>query len=168
MNSIRRVHIEKAFKEALPLRYRCIWCIGIDTGLRISDILHLKRHQVRAGTWLQIDQKTKKKNKCTISKETQELCNALMIAEHYKKKRLLFFNPATKKPYTRQMVWKVFSTTAKKVKEEHIGAHSSRHTAAWKLYKTTGSIEAVRKFLNHASADTTMRYLKNKRFKKSA
>lgn len=121
---------------------------------------------MRAGKWKSKDRKTGKKHMNTISEETKELCNEFMQVHKYKYKRLLFFNPDTNKPFTRQGVWKMFKTKAEQINIYAIGAHSTRATSAHKKMLATGDIEQVRKFLLHDNAKVTKTYLKNKRIKR--
>jgi integrase len=57
----------------------------------------------------------------------------------------------------------MFRGRAIMAKQHSIGAHSTRHTAAWNLYLKTGDINKVRKFLNHDNEKVTKLYLHNKR-----
>lgn len=154
---------EELFFQSLPLKYKCIWRIGVETGLRIHDILHLKRHEVSAGKWVMQERKTGKKKTCKLTPETVALCATFIKAHHFKYIRLMFYNPKTKNHFTRQSVWKMFKGRAILARLHSIGAHSTRHTAAWHLYLKTGDINKVRKFLNHDNEKVTKLYLHNKR-----
>lgn len=163
MNAIKNENLESIFFESLPLKYKCIWRIGVETGLRISDILKRKRHEIRAGAWVCYESKTGKKKKCTLTPETVELCEAYFKISHVKNIRFAFYNQKTKTPFTRQSVWKMFRNRATDIKLKRIGAHSSRCTSAWRRYLKTGDIDKVRRFLNHDNEKVTKLYLKNKR-----
>lgn len=168
VNSIRSSKAEQIFYESLSLKYRCMWRIGVETGLRIHDILHIKRNEVKAGKWYTYERKTHKRKLCKLSQETIDLCKIYMNSHHFKYKRLLFYSPTRDDHFTRQSVWKMYRDRAIKAKIKCIGAHSSRHTAAWKIYLDTGDIDKVRKFLNHDNIKVTQGYLRNRRPPKSA
>ena len=163
VNFIKSTKAEKIFFESLPLKYRCMWRIGVETGLRIHDILHTKKKDVLSGKWYTKEHKTKKRKLCTVSSETIRLCEIYAKQNHTKYKRLLFYNPTTDNHFTRQSVWKMYRDRAVRAKLQFIGAHSSRHQSAYMEYLRTGDIEKVRKFLNHDNTNTTKLYLKNKR-----
>lgn len=153
----------KKLKEALPIRARLAWQIGEETGLRISDILNLNKKDVRSGVWVTKERKTGKYKICRISPATIHLAETYMTAFPTPHKRKLFFNMETRKPFTRQSIYKSIRATSNRLKIDFIGAHSTRATFAQNLKRSGLSLEDIQKAMNHKSAETTKHYLSNRR-----
>lgn len=158
MNSIQNKHVNTYLNE-LSWRDRIIFNIGISTGLRITDILHLKRADVFKGKFVVKERKTKKSKKISLNNDLLNDIKNYDKLYHIKYKKLLFINPKTNKPYTRQAIYYHFRNIAKLL-NTHTSPHSMRQTYAKELYKKTKSLKAVQKALNHNSSNTTKIYLK--------
>lgn len=52
---------EGEFLHALPYKYYLLYCVGCETGLRISDILEMKRSDLMLREFEIIERKTGKK-----------------------------------------------------------------------------------------------------------
>ena len=146
-------------------RDRLILCIGNETGLRITDILHLKRSDVFKGNFSVTERKTKKKKNIKLSAEVIKMAKAYDKVHHIKRKHFLFINARTGKPFTRQAIYYSFDKLEKFLKNTRITPHSMRQTYAKNIMKETKSIEKVRKALNHRSEKITKVYLKPNRRK---
>jgi integrase len=131
----------------------------MDTGMRIGDILRLKRSVTKKGTFTVVEAKTKKKKACELSESTLKLLQAYMQSNPASGKHSLFINPRTHKPYTRQTIWKSFKVSSKRLNMRHIGTHSIRKTFAQDEYKRVG-LEGLQNKLNHGSSKITAVYLK--------
>jgi integrase len=139
-----------------------MWLVGIETGLRISDLL-----SITAGVFLPdgsfelTEKKTKKVKKCHLSPElwskVQEFRQHFRIApDDY-----LFYRSAMdkKKPITRQWATRMIREEASKRGLRCIGSHSMRKVYACKLYLSYGEIKTVQAALNHKYPSTTLHYL---------
>lgn len=145
-------------------RDKLILNIGLESGLRITDILYLKRHDVFSGKFWIKERKTKKRKYIKLSEKTINDAKLYDKIHHKKRKRFLFVNPKTDKPYTRQAIYYHFDKLEKILKNTRLTPHSIRQTYAKNIMHETKSIEKVKKALNHSDAKITKVYLKpNKR-----
>lgn len=150
------------------MRDKLIFKIALETGLRISDILHLKRADVFKQKFTVVERKTKKKKSISLSADTVNLARAYDKIYHVKRKKFLFVSTygGRNKPLTRQTEYYHYKKIAK-ILNAHTACHSTRQTFAKKLLKETGDIKKVMKALNHSSEKITKQYLKrNHRIKK--
>ena len=134
------------YENALALR------TSLETGLRIGDVLKIKRSELNGRTIKFVAQKTGKPGKKVISVD---------LAKRLKQisgKVWIFEGRFGDKPRTRQTVWKDVKKAAKTLKlNENVACHSARKTYAVEEYHEKG-LPAVQKDLQHDRADTTMIY----------
>ena len=135
-----------------------IFLTGINTGLRISDILNLKVSNVRGWYLLLIERKTKKRRKVKM--------NAFLKREmdkHIKGKRVgdyLFQSRKGKnKPLTRQAAYSIIKIAAEDCGVENVGTHTMRKTFGYHYYQKYKDIAMLMELFNHASAAITKRYI---------
>lgn len=135
-----------------------IFLTGINTGLRISDILNLKVSNVRGWYLLLIERKTKKRRKVKM--------NAFLKREmdkHIKCKRVgdyLFQSRKGKnKPLTRQAAYSIIKIAAEDCGVENVGTHTMRKTFGYHYYQKYKDIAMLMELFNHASAAITKRYI---------
>ena len=150
--------------------YCDIWKVGVNTALRISDLLSLTMKDVQAldndKPTLNIkEQKTGKQRKIVVNE------SALVVMQ-----RRLSENPthvwlfqteaanrdrrAPPKAINRRSVSRVFERVGQKVAPKvALGTHSMRKTRGYAMHKAGRSIESIAKVLNHSSPAVTMRYI---------
>jgi integrase len=140
-----------------------LWRLGVYSGLRISDLLRLRRKDV-CGSRLIVREKKSGKRKLVIFDRPVMAA----IADHVRRNRLsggdfLFYRTRLTKdaPMSRQWARAVIARTASDLGVERIGAHSMRKIYACNIFRSTGNLEAVRASLNHSKVETTMIYLKD-------
>ena len=128
-------YIEKQF----GLKYKVMYEIGINTGLRISDILNIKFWQVRGKESFQVhEQKTGKTRTIYInnrlSRIIEKYCN-----ENTKpgdNKRPIIHQARNRdKSVSREYAYRVLSAAGREYGLEHIGTHTLRKTFGYHYYK---------------------------------
>lgn len=139
--------------------------IGLNTILRISDILALKVSDVwyrgKVKDEIRVEEKKTVKNKVIAINET--LANHLTL--YIKKYELedsdyLCFNyHRPDKPISRQMAWYILKKASYFSGVENFGTHSLRKTLAYHIYKDTKDIALVMRMLNHSNPEYTLRYI---------
>jgi integrase len=150
--------------------YLDIWKVGVNTALRISDLLSLTMDQVHK---LNIDQpalniteqKTGKHRKIVINQTALDVMQR-RLAENPGHEWLFQTNAANRdrraapKPINRRSVSRVFEKVGQKVAPSVVlGTHSMRKTRGYAMHKAGRSIESIAKVLNHSSPAVTMRYI---------
>jgi integrase len=141
-------------------RFGLLFALGVETGLRISDLLRLRVRDVKL-TLHVTERKTKRKRSIDIS--PWMLLAVELYAKDFslKKTDFLFWSKPwhTDKPMSRQWAYDVISRVAKENGLQGIGTHSMRKTYACDLYRRLGSVEAVQNVLGHKHIQTTMAYV---------
>ncbi len=132
--------------------------LGINSGLRVSDILALDIKDVKDKTFIELrEQKTNKYKQFPINEKIQS-----DIKEFIQNKNInepLFLSQKDNR-LSRVQAYKILRKAAKEVGiEVHIGTHSLRKTFGYHHYKQFKDIALLQKILNHTHCSVTMRYI---------
>ena len=128
--------------------------VSMRYGMRIGDVLSMRREDVVKGSWTYKEEKTGKSRRIRLT----ELLQQRLLAQSG---RIFIFEHRTdwKRHRTRQAVYKDIRRAAKAFRlEEHVSPHSARKIYAVDAYKRFGNIKRVQKLLNHSSEAVTMIY----------
>lgn len=135
-----------------------LFTMGINTGLRISDLLSLKVQDVRGRSHIVIkEQKTKKLKRFRINHSLQTLINDYtqsMTDDEY-----LFKSYRGTKHIKRVQAWKILNQAAKQVGLHEIGTHTLRKTFGYHFYQKYKDVAVLQQIFNHSSPAVTMRYI---------
>lgn len=135
---------------------RAIIDLSIRYGLRVGDVLALKREQIQRRSFTITEEKTGKKRRMKIP---EKLAISLMA---YSSARDIYIFPHRLTHFdhrTRQAVYKDIRRAAVALRmKEHVSPHSARKIYAVNLYRKTGDLEKVQTALNHTSLAVTMIY----------
>ena len=150
--------------------YADIWKVGVNTALRISDLLSLTMEDVRTLDTENpalniIEQKTGKPRKIVVN-QTALTVMQRRLHEHPNDVWLFQSEAANRdrraapKPINRRSVSRVFEKVGQRVAPKVVlGTHSMRKTRGYAMHKAGRSIESIAKVLNHSSPAVTMRYI---------
>jgi len=143
------------------------WCIdrdyilfllGINSGLRVSDMLKIKVEEIKDKKKITIlEGKTKKKRIIYLSIIYDELNNYISTLED-----TVWLFPSRKgnKPIGRIQAYNRLVHAAKMVDiNEGIGTHTMRKTFGYWHYKQFKDIAALQKILNHSHPQITLNYI---------
>ena len=152
-------------------RYRdlFLFVVGINTALRISDLLQLKvghflneKGNIRSRFWIK-EQKRGKRHEITINQSIREALTEYLKKYPYIAKEgenFLFFNPKTNKPIKRGQAWKVITNILADVGlQGNYGTHSLRKTWGFHARMQGVDLALIMHKLNHESIAYTKRYL---------
>jgi len=136
-----------------------MFCMGIYTGLRISDILQLKVGDLKNKEYIRIfEQKTGKENGILINpslkRELKKFIEFRNDDEYLIKSR-----EGKNKPLKRDMAYKILSAAAKEIGLEEIGTHTLRKTFGYHFYLKTKDIGLLMDMFNHSAPNITLRYI---------
>ncbi|MED1954642.1 tyrosine-type recombinase/integrase [Brevibacillus centrosporus] len=135
-----------------------LFVMGINTGLRISDLLPLRVRDVKGKSHLTINEKkTKKRKKFKLNADLRQ-----EIAEYVIGKDLdefLFASSKRSLPITRTRSYQILSSTATKLGLTEIGCHTMRKTFGYHFYQRTRDIATLQMILNHSHPQITLRYI---------
>lgn len=137
---------ENGFRDSL------LFEVGISTGLRVSDILSLKKSDISNGMIRIKTKKTKKYKLIALNDSCREKLD--MYTEHMQDDQLLF-------PIQRQWVHKILKWGAEMIglDKRYVSTHVMRKTAAYHFYKKTKDISKTQAFLGHRDSKETQKYI---------
>lgn len=155
------IKIEEMKNELLKngTRDYLLFYIGINTGLRISDILELKVSDVRDKTHIVLqEQKTGKTKRFKINNGLKEELRKYI--ENMNDDNYLFTSQKGKnKPISRVQAYRILNDTAKKIGLEEIGTHTLRKTFGYHFYQKTKDVALLQELFNHSAPSVTLRYI---------
>nr|WP_243679802.1 tyrosine-type recombinase/integrase [Lactiplantibacillus plantarum] len=129
--------------------------IGLNTGLRMSDILNLKVDRFAITILSTLLKKRQKKRVILLTRLRPQI-------NHYIKdlpdNEYLFTN-RQHQPLSVNAVYKLFQTIARKMHRTDIGTHTLRKTFGYHYYQQTHDIGTLMMIFNHSSEAITKRYI---------
>ena len=137
--------------------------LGIHTGLRISDLVRLKKKHV-CGEFIEItEKKTGKATRIpldtTIRAIIQDRCRD-MTDEDFLFPSRVKHGDGEQRPITTRCAYNDIKQIAKIFRlKEDIGCHTLRKTFGYWHYKQNKDLEILRQWFNHASQAVTVRYI---------
>ncbi|RID89017.1 site-specific integrase [Mesobacillus zeae] len=142
-------------KKAMHGRDLLLFTLGINTALRISDLLTLTATDV-AGDYITLHEgKTGKSKRIKINAVARKAINELAPADGP-----LFPSRKGGKAISRVQAYRLLNAAANRAGVNiEIGCHSLRKTAGFHTYKKTGDIAQVMRMLNHATERDTLKYI---------
>jgi site-specific recombinase XerD len=147
---------ETDFKKRLNYNYRLVYELGSATGLRISDIVSLKKEVLNKKEPTIKEQKTGKSKRIYIPVELKT-----ELKKYSKNHKKYIFESRSKTGHlTRQAVHKHFKKIATEIEcHENIGTHTMRKNYALKLLQKGKSLKYIKNKLNHDNLTDTLLYL---------
>ena len=137
---------------------------GINSGMRVSDIVKLTRDDVRNSDG------SMKQHIAVIEKKTGKqkrfpLCNGLLVEmEKYTKNMklgeyLFKSRKGNNRPITTVQAYRIISEAAKRIGLEDIGTHTMRKTFGYWHYQQYKDVAILQEIFNHSSPSVTLRYI---------
>ena len=135
-----------------------LFLIGINSGLRISDLLKLNVYDVKNRFYIKlIEQKTGKTKCFPINSKMRK------VIKIFTKNRALdepLFMSKYKNRLDRITAYKIICKACKNVGiEENIGTHTLRKTFGYHFYKKYKDVAMLQKIFNHSNPSITLRYI---------
>lgn len=152
-----------AMKEILKARndkYYVMFMIGINSGLRVSDILKLRVKDVKDRDISIYEKKTGKYKQFRVTKPLREC-----LDEYIKEKNLKdddYLIPSRQGdhgPITTVQAYMVLREAGEAVGLKDIGTHTMRKTFGYWHYKQFHDVAMLQRIFNHASPSVTLRYI---------
>lgn len=169
MNAVEPIRskadIERMKKALGNPRDKLLFIFGINSALRISDILALTVGDVRGKDSLAITEtKTRKSKRFKLNPAIQKAVRELVPAEADDSAPLFPSRRRTKsgehKAITRVQAWRLLNEAAERAGVNvEIGTHTLRKTMAYHAYKSGVDIALLMNVLNHSSQRETLRYI---------
>ena len=156
-----REKLEEMKMELLKTGYKnyLLFVVGINTGLRIGDILELKVKDLKDQTHIKIiEQKTNKIKRFLINSSLKieiDKYIRLMSDEEY----LFQSRKGENKPISRVQAYRILNSAAENVGLQEVGTHTLRKTFGYWHYKQNKDVALLQQIFNHSSPSVTLRYI---------
>ncbi len=149
---MKRVLLQQSYRNYFLL------VMGINTGLRISDLIRLKVIDVKDKSHIILTEKKTKKVKRfkingSLQKEIRQY-TVKMTDDCY-----LFKSKRRAKHIGRCHAWKILNDAAKEIGLSEIGTHTLRKTFGYHFYQKTKDVALLQEIFNHSSPSVTLRYI---------
>lgn len=158
---LRDLKVIAKFKNELAKngsRDELLFVIGINTGLRISDILDLKVKHVRDTTHIiKRDIKTGKSNRFLINHQLRTYIDRYI--ESMDNEDWLFPSRKGDKAISRIQAYRILNSVADKLGIEEVGTHTLRKTFGYFHYKMYKDVALLQQIFNHSSPSITLAYI---------
>jgi len=162
----RKLDAIKKVLKADSLRNYTMFVMGINSGLRISDLLALKVSDV-------LDEKGRINNRVTIREKKTGKIKDFPFSDTTKKALLEYLGsftytlddmlfPSRKggRQLTRQQAYRIINDAARAVGiKEQVGTHTLRKTFGYWAYQQGIDITRIQKLLNHSAPSVTLAYI---------
>jgi integrase len=140
--------------------------MGINTGLRINDLLSLSVGDVtdKDGKVIETislkEHKTKKQNRLPVNESLKKALSGYLFEHPNREPSAPLFFSQKGGALSRSQAWRVIKAAGEAAGLGNIGTHSLRKTFGYYAYKKSGSdLGLVQKMLNHSEAGVTLRYI---------
>jgi integrase len=152
----------RAMKEYLlhqSYRDYFLFTFGINSGLRISDIVGLRAMDVRNIDHLRV--KEKKTGKIRKIRMTGALKQEIeKYTRHMADSDLLFPSRKGKGPIGRETAWRIVNGAARaRGITGAIGTHTMRKTFGYHFYQQTRDVAMLQQIFGHSAPSVTLRYI---------
>ncbi|PRO66985.1 site-specific integrase [Alkalicoccus urumqiensis] len=155
-----RDKIEK-MKKALRRngeRNYMLFLTGLNTGLRIGDLLPLTAGDVRRRKYIVLkEEKTNKAKRFALNqgirRELDEYTRGMTDKEY------LFASRKSGRPIKRDRAYKILRHAAEEAGCDFVGTHTLRKTFGYHFYKQYKDASMLQQIFNHSSQSITLRYI---------
>ena len=165
IRDLKQIETMKKLLKQQNLRDYCLFVLGVNSGLRISDLLKLKVADVIENGKIKDrirlrEKKTNKFKDFPLSEKTKQAIKEYLKTRDYTENEPLFISRKNKGFLLRQQAYKILNSVAKDVGiKEKIGTHTLRKTFGYHAHKNGYDITLIQKLFNHSSPSVTLRYI---------
>lgn len=157
---IRDLSILKKVEQILSRNKRdlLLFTIGINCGLRVSDILSLNVEDVRGKNYIQlIEKKTGKFKKIPINSKLKPMFEEFTNGRNVKEP---LFVTKFQNRLGRVTAYYIIRLACKEANlEEKFGTHTMRKTFGYHFYQKYKDVAMLQKIFNHSSPQVTLSYI---------
>jgi integrase len=159
----KSIEMMKLILRKQRLRDLLLFVMGINTALRVSDLLSLTVGDIR-------DQEGKFRKFVTLKETKTDKVKqfplnkaVLRVLKEYVKTGMensrFLFSSAKGGAISRIQAYRILNDAAHKAGIEAIGTHTLRKTFGYHVYRRTGNLGLVQQLLNHDNSKDTLRYI---------
>ena len=165
IKDLKQIETIKKLLRQQNLRDYCLFVLGINSGLRISDLLRLRISDVseKGKPKDRIRLREKKTNKFKdfpISENAKAAIREYLKTRTINENEPLFISRKNKGFLLRQRAYRILNDVARQVGiKDKIGTHTLRKTFGYHAYQNGYDITLIQKLFNHSSPAITLRYI---------
>ena len=171
MNTVQPIRDKKKIKamkvqlKSMGDKYYMMFILGINVGLRVSDILNLKVSDIYGQNHVDvIEEKTKKHKRFLLNEKMQKEIKEYVDTNEltpddfivYSNKRGPHYE---KKAISRIQAYRVLNEAASAVGIKEVGTHTMRKTFGYHHYQQFHDVALLQDLFNHSAPSITLRYI---------
>ena len=165
MNKVEPIRDKNKIKEIKNIlkkksyRNYMLFVLGINTGLRIGDLLSLKVEDVKNKSHIIIKEQKTSKNKqflinANLRRELNKYIKGMTDNEYLFQSRV-----GKNKALSRFQAYRILSTAGREAGLERIACHSTRKTFGYHHYKQHKDVALLQQLFNHSAPSVTLDYI---------
>ncbi|MBM4764503.1 tyrosine-type recombinase/integrase [Bacillus sp. B15-48] len=165
IREVKKINEMKQVLRQHSQRDLLLFVLGINTGIRVSDLLSLKVEDLWDGItckeFLYItDSKGEEKKAFYINSSVKREFKLYMKNNDFAQSDYLFKSKKNNQPITRQQAYRIINQAAKEVGiPGKIGTHTLRKTFGYHAYRKGIAISILKSIYNHQTPTETLRYI---------
>lgn len=167
IRNIDQIEAMKSYLKKRNIRDWLLFVLGINSALRISDLLMLEVEDVKNADRITLREiKTNKEKDFPLSTKAREAVAEYLSATNLKDSDPLFISRKVTakglkpKAISRQQAWEILNQAARHVGiTDAIGTHTMRKTFGYHAYQQGYDIAQIQQLLNHSTPAVTLRYI---------
>ncbi|WZL71419.1 site-specific integrase [Clostridiaceae bacterium 35-E11] len=165
MNIVQPIRDKKKIEEMkntlLKSGYKnyLLFVAGINTGLRISDILNLKVYDVKNRSHIVINEKKTGKEKRFLINGSLRKDFERYILYMYDDDYIFQSRKGKNRPISRVQAYRILNKAAEQVGIQEVGTHTLRKTFGYWHYQIYKDVAILQDIFNHSAPSITLRYI---------
>jgi integrase len=160
----KKIEAMKKILHADSIRNYVLFVLGINSGIRISDLcslmdLDVKEDSGKIKERIVIREKKTGKVKNYPINESAKKALIEFLGEKKPEGKFIFASKKGRQPITRVQAYRILNDAANLVGIPRIGTHSLRKTFGYHAHKNGTSITLLQKLFNHETQKDTLKYI---------
>lgn len=146
-------------------KYYIMFLIGVQSGLRVSDVLNLRVSDIDSMSSKKIkEKKTNKKRFLYLNDRSEKEIRRYIVSHELEPDDYLVYSRkhdqyGDQKPITRTQAYRVLQEAGKAFGIDALGTHTMRKTFGYHYYKKTHDVVTLMRIFNHTSQAVTLHYI---------
>jgi integrase len=160
IRDLEKIEAIKSILKRQSYRNYFLFVLGINSGLRISDLLKLKVADVKSKSHIIIqEEKTGKSKRFKINPVLQNEIEEYTVGMQPNDYLFPSRTGGKVKPITRFMAYDILNKVAQQVNIDEIGTHTLRKTFGYHFYQKTKDVAMLQELFSHSAPSVTLRYI---------
>ena len=157
----KKIQIMKTMLKNKDEKYYIMFIVGINVGLRISDILTLRVSDVYEQDHVTIyEDKTDKKKRFLINEQMQRELKRYIEKNNLQSEDYLIQSRKGKnRAVGREQAWRVLNECGRCIGLNEVGTHTMRKTFGYWQYQQFHDVAMLMDLFNHSAPSITLRYI---------